>query len=165
MKKLIFLFLLLPNLLSANELGNILRQIVIGHIAQKSPEAGRILQAAVPPKPNVYVSHDTTIGIGQHGEQNSSPYNQVYPEPQTARDYIVYGKLLGNAGKVEEAAQYFLIARNMEPDNPEARYGLALSLALMGQKDQAEAEYRALQKLTEQLIVKTNKIAHILTRE
>lgn len=159
MKKLIFMFLLLPSLLSANELGNILGQIITNRISQKSPEAGQILRAVVP---NTYVAPNTRMSVGRRHYNNPSSSTKMYPEPQTARDYVVYGKLLGNAGKVEEAAQYFLIARNMEPDNPEARYGLALSLALMGQTERAREEYEALQRLTRQLIEKTDKISRLL---
>lgn len=163
MKRIILtFFIFLPALLSANEFGNALLHIVANRIAKNSPEAGQILRAVAQPQPRVYVAPNTTIEIGQEDYSAPASHNQIYPEPRTARDYIVYGKLLGNAGKIEEAAQYFFVARNMEPDNPEARYGLALSLALLGQKERAQEEYEMLQRLTERFIKQTNKISRLL---
>lgn len=158
------IFILVTGSVSGNELNDILRQIVVRRVAQRSPEVGQILNAATQPKQRVYVAPNTTIAIGSSGYNNSSPSIKMYPEPQTAGDYVVYGKMLGNAGKIEDAAQYFLIARNMEPDNPEARYGLAMALALLGQQNRAKEEYNALQRITKQLIIKTNKISQLLER-
>ena len=141
---LLVFFLIIGNFVSANELNNFFRQLIINRVAKSSPDAGRLLQVIVKPKPNVYVAPNSVIQVGQNNYGNHSPVAEMYPEPKTARDYVVYGKLLGNVGKIQDAMKYFLIARNMEPDNPEARYGLAFSLALLGDKSRAREEYNAL---------------------
>ena len=158
------LFISIGNCAFAGGFDNLLRQFVVSKVAEKSPEVGQLLQAVAQPrnKPRVYVAPNTQISIGQTSYGDHSPTTKMYPEPKTARDYVVYGKLLGNVGKIHEAMNYFLIARNMEPDNPEARYGLAYSLALLGHKRQARIEYEALERIRHQLKCKSKKIARLL---
>jgi len=161
-KIILFVFLAISATAHTNEFEQILRQLVVSKISKQAPEVGRVLQSLSPNRPKVWIAPNTSINIGHENYSNPFGSTQTYPEPKTARDYIVYGKLLGNSGKIQDAAQYFLIARNMEPDNPEARYGLAMALTMMGQKEEAKEECEALQRLTEQLIMKTNKITQLL---
>ena len=68
--------------------------------------------------------------------------------------HAVLGKLLVNAGEVQQGIKELEIARQQAPDSPQVHFSLATAYAMAGRKTEAaseRAEFARLKKLTDEI--------------
>ena len=78
----------------------------------------------------------------------------VEADPQFFGAHAVLGKLLANAGKVDEGIKELEIARKQAPDSPQVHFSLATAYSLAGKKEEAareRAEFARLRKLNSEV--------------
>jgi tetratricopeptide (TPR) repeat protein len=87
-------------------------------------------------------ANSSNMGATADGSNGESIPRELTPEQIEARKFLEQGNELARKDEDQAAADIYQKAISLDPDFPDAHLRLAMSLEVLGKKDEAEEEYK-----------------------
>jgi serine/threonine protein kinase/Tfp pilus assembly protein PilF len=113
------------------------------HTEERVKQAKEFVDKAMRLDPNLSVVHEAMGWYHYHGKLNYEPALKEFKDaikiqPNSAQAYVGIASVLRRQGKMEQAAEYFIKASEIDPRNPTIPQNIAETYVLLRKYDQAD---------------------------